>query len=100
MKNKVMLTCLLLVLVTGCRTLITPPQQVLHRAVLSGNLAEVKRLLEEGSDVNAKGEYGMTPLMWAAGIGRIEMVKFLLSKGADVNARNTKDPVITGFTKR
>src|ERR1017187_4888420 len=74
--------CLLLGLAAGCRT------QTLHEAVLSGNLAGVKRQLDRGADINAKGPDGWTPLMLAADKGKLEVVKILLDRGADVNAKD------------
>ena len=49
------------------------------------DLEKVKRLIEEGADINAnKG--GETPLFAAVGAGSNEVAKFLIAKGADVNA--------------
>jgi ankyrin repeat protein len=61
----------------------------LHDAVLYGNLADVKYLVEKGADVNAKNEDSTTPLFSAAGSGDLEVVKYLVEKGADVNAKTT-----------
>lgn len=47
---------------------------------------EVRALLDEGADVNAKTWNGITPLMYAAQNGNLEMVKLLIDRGADVNA--------------
>lgn len=50
-------------------------------------LALVKLLVEEqGLDVNAADNYGITPLMVAANLGDIEIVKYLISQGADLGA--------------
>ena len=38
--------------------------------------------------LNARGKYSQTPLLWAAGAGRLGIVKQLLSRGVDVNARD------------
>lgn len=46
----------------------------------------LKQLLASGVDVDATTEHGMTPLMFAASRGRIEMVRMLLAHGADPNA--------------
>src|SRR5690606_3597141 len=41
---------------------------------------------EQGLDVNAADNYGITPLMVAANLGDIEIVKYLISQGADLGA--------------
>ena len=46
----------------------------------------IKLLLENGADVNAKGEYDETALHWAASGGHLNVVRLLLQNGADVNA--------------
>lgn len=50
----------------------------------------VKVLIFHGADVNARDEFGMTALMWAAkwGYPTPELLKTLVSHGADVNIRN------------
>jgi len=48
----------------------------------------VELLLSKGADVNAKNDFGVTPLMGASESGQLEIVKLLLDKGADVNAKN------------
>ena len=65
----------------------------LHDAAKEGNLAEAKRLIEEGDDVNVKNDRGATPLHFAATRGHKDIAELLISKGADVNAE-TK----TGYT--
>ena len=62
--------------------------ETIYEAASAGNLTDVKRHLQKGTVVNAKNEYGWTPLMRAAGQGHLDVVKFLVSKGADVNAKN------------
>ena len=58
----------------------------LHKAAGSGDLDVVDRCLRQGVDVNARDEYGRTPLMWAA--EDPDMVRRLVEQGADVNARD------------
>jgi len=88
-KNKVILFCLLFVLATGYRAESAPRTPTLYEAARSGNLAEVKRHLDKGADVDAKDAEGITPLMRAAeGSNKLEVVKALLDKGADANATN------------
>ena len=46
-------------------------------------------LLEKGADINAKDNYGRTPLMHAIQYGcSEEVIKILLEKGADINAKD------------
>jgi Ankyrin repeats (3 copies) len=54
-------------------------------AARKSNVEAVKTLLAKGADVNAKTEYGATPLFFACDRGNIEIVKLLLDAGADVN---------------
>ncbi len=57
-----------------------------HEAAKEGNLTEVKRLIEEGADLNVIDEYGSTPLHFTADLGHKDLVGLLFSKGANVNA--------------
>lgn len=47
------------------------------------------QLLAEGADVDCKGEYGFTPLHFAAVQGHTGVAKLLLAKGADIHARSS-----------
>ena len=46
--------------------------------------------LAAGTDVNAKGKNGWTPLHRAAIYGRKEIVELLIAKGAEVNAKDNR----------
>ena len=50
-------------------------------AIVKNDVAEVKRLLETGADVNAKDENGWTPLHLAARKGYTGIVKLLRKHG-------------------
>jgi hypothetical protein len=63
--------------------------EALWEASRSGDTAAITTALARGADVNAKSRYDVTPLIFAAGNGRLEAVKLLLSRGADVNAQDT-----------
>lgn len=58
----------------------------LSNAASIGNLAEVKRLIEAGADVNAIDRFGSCPLHDAAEFGQDEVCHALLGSGANVNA--------------
>ena len=82
-------------------------------AARSGNLADLRRLLDSGVSVDAKDKVrpsaraqsaaltrsprwdaqdGLTPLHLAADEGHTECAKLLLDKGADVNAKSNVRP--------
>lgn len=54
----------------------------------SGNLDEVKKLLDNGIDPNSQDGRGWSPLMWAAAEGHLHVVELLLEHGADPNIIN------------
>jgi uncharacterized protein len=61
----------------------------LSEAARRGDAAAVKKLLDEGIDVNTKFRYNRTALSFAADRGHVEVVRVLLERGADVNVRDT-----------
>ena len=61
----------------------------LWEASRAGDTTRITAALAQGADVNAKSRYDVTPLIFAAGNGRLDAVKLLLSRGADVNAQDT-----------
>ena len=58
-------------------------ETVLHVAAENGELSILKMLIRAGADVNRNGI--LTPLVWAALRGHIDIVRELISKGASVN---------------
>ena len=62
----------------------------LQTAAHYGSLEVVQKLIEYGADINARSEYGVTPLHWAS-FGRCfrggSVLRFLLKHGADINAQ-------------
>jgi len=64
------------------------PNMSIHKAALTGNIEIVKTHLEVGTDVNAKDDFGVTPLFKAAGSGNKEVVELLIASGADANAKH------------
>jgi N-acyl-D-amino-acid deacylase len=69
--------------------------KALLQAIRDGNHANVRQLLDQGANVNARDERGDTALMQAALNSDAEMVRLLLQRGADVHARSqNKDGVL------
>lgn len=81
----------------------------LHRAVRNNDIAEVKRLIDLGADLNKKDVVGYAPLHWAIVSNFLPIAHTLIDAHADVNvqtdhAKNTplhcavfladKDPII------
>lgn len=75
---------LALVLVGMAQLQASPPS--LHEAVAKGDADMVRALIEAGANVNAKDDYGYTPLHRAAGRSRVYIAGMLIEAGADVNA--------------
>lgn len=57
-------------------------------AAKDGNLDQVKSLIEQGADIEAKTDNGSTPLHWAAASGHTDVANLLLEKGADIEAKD------------
>ena len=62
--------------------------RVLLVASGKGYFSVVKRLVQEGGNVNYRGNLGQTALIEASGSGYVEIVRFLLEKGADPRLRD------------
>lgn len=82
------------VIVTGRRTHLGRPNR-LSDAVLTGDLAAAKALIEKGVDIeeldtrpSIAGPYGRRPLNWAALRNDTAMIELLLDAGAKINAVN------------
>jgi uncharacterized protein len=58
----------------------------LFRAAMQGDVAEVKRLIAAGADIESRNRWDHTPLMLAAARGHLEVAAALLDAGADVDA--------------
>ena len=73
------------VLVVGCGG---PPKDI-REAARQGNIEAVKQYLADGVDVNAKDDWGKTPLHSTAEMRRKEIAELLIANGADVNAKDS-----------
>jgi cytohesin len=72
-----------------------PLSSELVKASLEGNLAEVRRLVESGADINGTDQHGMGPLLTFTPA----VVEYLLSRGADPNRQKNENgaPVLSGI---
>jgi len=66
----------------------------LQDAARKGDAAAVKKLLDEGVDVNTKFRYDATAIFYACDAGNVDVVKVLLDKGASLDLKDT----FYGFT--
>ena len=62
--------------------------QQLLTAIKNNNLSVVQKLLQNGANIESKGDYGKTPLMLAAENGDIAMMKLLLQNNVNVEAQD------------
>ena len=58
----------------------------LCKAVATGDLEEVKKLINNGVDVNAKSN-GLMPIHFAAKYNRVDMIKVLITAGSKIHER-------------
>ena len=93
--KQILITTIAVVLVVGCATTQSPepptakaPDISIHDAAYEGNIEVVKQNLAAGTDVNAKGKNGWTPLHIAAANDHNELAELLIEKGANVNAKD------------
>jgi len=73
-------------------TSVRPEDHEIHRAVVSGDLSRVGKLVEGDPSLANRGDsHGRTPLHLAVPGGSIDMVGCLIDHGADVNAVQSWD---------
>ncbi len=61
---------------------------LLCKAAEEGDIEKVQSLIASNADVNAKNEYGYTPLHCAVDYGQKIIAEFLIESGAEVDAKN------------
>ena len=76
-----LLTTIAATLLIGCIL-----EKNIWNAADEGNIEEVKQHLDSGIDVNAKNQFGATPLHFAAKQGHKNLATILITEGADTNA--------------
>ena len=52
----------------------------LLEAAKNGDFNEVRQLIEQGANVNVRGEHGMTPLLWASCNGHLDTTALISSQ--------------------
>ncbi|MFN8573112.1 MAG: ankyrin repeat domain-containing protein [Gemmatimonadaceae bacterium] len=65
-------------------------RDALGQALMHGHMEAVRVMVSLGWPLTHEGEWGGTPLHWAAWHGRVEGVKLLLAAGAPVNQRDSR----------
>lgn len=79
---------LLLSLILSVQVFAQDTDKEFWKAAKSNDLETLKKLLDEGVEVDIKTEYGATALMFAADKEHLEAVNFLLENGADPNLKD------------
>ena len=70
----------------------------LFEAAVKNNALDAQRFINEGIDVNAKGDYGKTALMYAAECNSVDVAKLLIKAKADVNAKDNDGKTALVYT--
>jgi ankyrin repeat protein len=65
------------------------PDQLLD-AAHNGDTAAVEQMLAKGVGIDARGKDGLTALIAASAIGKIDIMKLLLGKGASIDLRDDR----------
>lgn len=60
-------------------------ESLLHDAIESENIQEVKALIKNGTDIHCVDIWAVTPLEHAVKVGNIKIIKILLKAGASVH---------------
>jgi len=78
------------------QTLSDDDRRRLPDAAQGNNTAAVRLMLAAGWPVDAKGEYDLTPLAWAAWHGNAEMLREILRYGPQLELRNSHEITALG----
>ena len=61
-------------------------RNILHYAALTGNLNQIKTVLDHGADVNSQDDNGMNVMHYAVLSGKTKPVRWLVKRGIDINS--------------
>ena len=70
---------------------LTQQEKKLFEQINAGNKAEIANLIEAGTNIRVKNQYGNTPLHIASSRGDCETIELLLNKGAKINSTDNGD---------
>jgi hypothetical protein len=68
--------------------------RAIFEAIEAGDIAAIKRLLEDGTDLEMADESGRTPLWRAVQIGQRDVIKMLIDKGANIESKNAGQDIL------
>jgi hypothetical protein len=94
LKTRIVVAALFIVIFLGLTAQAQVKKLDLFSAIESGDLAQVRALLDKGFDINFQNQEGETPLMAALSRGKLDIVEALLAKGADPNIPNNEGRTI------
>lgn len=60
----------------------------MSKAVIDGDLQAVRKMIQQGCDVNMRDEFGRSPIFTASQFGHVSIVELLIEKGANTFARD------------
>lgn len=72
-------------------------ETMLHWYAIEGDPPVLQKLIELGFDVNVQNEFGNTPIMECASIGRWDNARILLDNGADLTITINNDDDFFGY---
>jgi len=74
--------------------------RALIKAISTGNVQHVQRLIQSGVNVNVATLSGKTPLMLAAFTGYADIVQLLINAGAEIHARDREGNTAMSIAER
>src|SRR5438445_197939 len=78
----------LLVLVAVSASARDEKRDVLWAAVRAGDTKAIAAAIDNGANINAQNEIGVSALWIGGGKGKLDVLELLVQRGADVNARD------------